>query len=139
SLPSILIFAALASSTASRAPFSLSLPRCAMPPVSGATLPIEIVSLAGACAFLSSLQPPTQAKATIAITPKWERIMAASGSRRSAKKSGDYAEGPRGCQFPRRFMLRDEAAARCLRQAGNALFLADFAYLIVRMYFARVL
>src|SRR3989454_6477728 len=32
--------AALASSTARRAPFSLSLPRCAMPPVSGPTWPI---------------------------------------------------------------------------------------------------
>ena len=37
SLPSILIFAAFACSMASRAPFSLSLPRWAMPPVSGAT------------------------------------------------------------------------------------------------------
>src|SRR5262245_13285542 len=40
SLPPILIFAALASSMARRAPFSLSLPRWAMPPVSGATCPI---------------------------------------------------------------------------------------------------
>src|SRR5690349_2241612 len=39
-LPSILMPAALASSMASRAPFSLSLPRWAMPPASGATWPI---------------------------------------------------------------------------------------------------
>src|SRR5256885_9852435 len=51
-----------------------------MPPVSGATLPIAIVSLAGPCAFLSSPQPVNPTMAAIAITPKWERIMAASGS-----------------------------------------------------------
>ena len=39
-LPSIVIFASFASSIARRAPFSLSLPRCAMPPVSGPTWPI---------------------------------------------------------------------------------------------------
>src|SRR4051794_18729755 len=41
--------AAFASSTARRAPFSLSLPRCAMPPVSGATWPI-LTSVPPACA-----------------------------------------------------------------------------------------
>src|SRR4029077_1281751 len=41
-LPPILMPAALASSIARRAPFSLSLPRWALPPVSGATWPILI-------------------------------------------------------------------------------------------------
>src|SRR5437764_14893477 len=50
-----------------------------MPPVSGATLPIAIVRVAGACAFLSSPQPVTPTMAAIARTPKWERIMATSG------------------------------------------------------------
>src|SRR5436190_1706490 len=49
SLPSILMPAAFASSMARRAPFSLSLPRCAMPPVSGATWPI-LTSVPPACA-----------------------------------------------------------------------------------------
>src|SRR5438552_17321161 len=52
-----------------------------MPPVSGATLPIAIVRVVGACAFLSSPQPVNTTVAAIARTPKWERIMAASGSR----------------------------------------------------------
>ena len=47
SLPSIWIFAAFASSIASRAPFSLSLPRCAMRPVSGPAWPILIVMPGG--------------------------------------------------------------------------------------------
>src|SRR5499426_524036 len=47
SLPSIVIFVVFASSIASRAPFSLSLPRCAMLPVSGATWLIMIVMLGG--------------------------------------------------------------------------------------------
>src|SRR5262245_17060573 len=48
--------AALASSTARRAPFSLSLPRCAMPPVSGPTWPIltSIPAAAGAAAAFSA-------------------------------------------------------------------------------------
>src|SRR5688572_18812730 len=59
-LPSILMPAALASSTARRAPFSLSLPRCAMPPVSGPTWPIltsrpPAAAGAGAAAPLSAL------------------------------------------------------------------------------------
>src|SRR5882762_1767109 len=110
-----------------------------MPPVSGATLPIAMVKVAGGCTFFSSPQPETPTIAAIAITPKWERIMAASGSRRSAKNSADYADGPRGCQFssalhaPRRKrppLPSDEPAPPAL--------LAGFAYLIVRMYFARV-
>src|SRR6266480_6454296 len=108
-----------------------------MPPVSGATLPIAIVSLAGACAFLSSLQPVTQARAAIAITPKWERIMAASGSRRS-EKSADYADGPRGCQFSA--ALHAPGAKRPPAASGKPATnrLPGFAYLTVRMYFARV-
>src|SRR2546423_6856087 len=50
-----------------------------MPPVSGATLPIAIVSVVGACAFLSSPQPGNTTMAAITRT-KWERTMAASGS-----------------------------------------------------------
>ena len=50
SLPSIWIFAAFACSIARRAPFSLSLPRCAMPPVSGPTWPIMIVMPGGGAA-----------------------------------------------------------------------------------------
>src|SRR6266513_4500935 len=50
-----------------------------MPPVSGATLPIAIVRVVGACAFLSSPQPVNTTMAAITRT-KWERIMAASGS-----------------------------------------------------------
>src|SRR2546430_667673 len=50
-----------------------------MPPVSGATLPIAIVRVVGACAFLSSPQPVTPTMAAVARTPKWERIMATSG------------------------------------------------------------
>src|SRR3990172_7224854 len=46
SLPSILSFASLASSIASCAPFSLSFPRCAMPPVSGPAWPI-LISIEG--------------------------------------------------------------------------------------------
>src|SRR5581483_9518894 len=47
SLPPIFSLAAFASSIARRAPFSLSLPRWAMPPVSGATWPI-LISTEGA-------------------------------------------------------------------------------------------
>ena len=47
-LPSILIFLALASSIARRTPFSSSLPRWAMPPVSGPAWPILTVRPAGA-------------------------------------------------------------------------------------------
>ena len=60
SLPSIWILASFACSIARRAPFSLSLPRCAMPPVSGPTCPIMIVmpggggGAAGAAAFGAS-------------------------------------------------------------------------------------
>src|SRR6266702_7725782 len=55
-----------------------------MPPVSGATLPMAmlIAGFAGAWAFLSSPQPETAAMAAIATTPKLERIMATSGSKR---------------------------------------------------------
>src|SRR5262245_44093257 len=77
SLPSIFAPAALASSIASRAPFSLSLPRWAMPPVSGATLPITTETLPEAGAFLS-LQPETAAR-TSATARTDMRVMAASG------------------------------------------------------------
>src|SRR5438105_10163412 len=70
SLPPILMPAALASSTARRAPFSLSLPRCAIPPVSGPTWPI-LTSLAPEAApppadfsdFGASLLQPASASA----------------------------------------------------------------------------
>src|SRR6266581_8906279 len=74
-----------------------------MPPVSGATLPIAIVRLAGACAFLSSLQPEMQATAAIATTPKWERIMAASGSGHSAKSRLIMRTAHGAVNLPRRF------------------------------------
>src|SRR6266852_7836921 len=77
-----------------------------MPPVSGATLPIAIVELAGACAFLSSLQPETQATVAIAITPKWERIMAASGSGHSAKSRLIMRTAHGAVNLPRRFRRR---------------------------------
>src|SRR5579864_709105 len=84
SRPPIFIFAAFASSTASRAPFSLSLPRCAIPPVSGATLPMvtPTVLFAGAAwawGFLSSPQParPSSTEAAI-VAPKRKRIIATS-------------------------------------------------------------
>src|SRR6266849_8212233 len=110
-----------------------------MPPVSGATLPIETVRLAGACAFLSSLQLEMQATAAIATTPKWERIMAASGSEHSAKSRLIRRTAHGAVNLTRRFTRRRETAASSKRQAGNAgLFLRSFAYLIVRMYFARV-
>src|SRR5690242_13156976 len=78
SLPPIFIFSAFASSIARRAPFSLSLPRWAMPPVSGATLPIT-TSTFPASPFLSSLQPEA-ASAINARTRTRERIMTASGA-----------------------------------------------------------
>src|SRR5216683_3685546 len=55
-----------------------------MPPVSGATLPMAmlIVGFAWTSAFLSSPQPETAAMAAIATTPKLERIIATSGSKR---------------------------------------------------------
>src|SRR2546422_3128139 len=58
-----------------------------MPPVSGAALPMAmpIVGFAGTWAFLSSPQPETAAMAAIATTPKLERIMATSGSKRRGK------------------------------------------------------
>src|SRR5437867_9913301 len=77
-----------------------------MPPVSGATLPIAIVRVAGACAFLSSPQPVTPTMAAIAIKPKWERIMAASGSRRSAETRLIMRTAHGAVNFPRRFTRR---------------------------------
>src|SRR5687767_13663679 len=59
SLPSIWVLAAFASSTARRAPFSLSLPKWAMPPVSGPTWPI----------FTSAPAPP--------LEPCWPQPMSA--------------------------------------------------------------
>src|SRR2546427_517887 len=58
-----------------------------MPPVRGAALPMAmlIVGFAGARAFLSSPQPERAAMAAIATTPKLERIMATSGSKRRGK------------------------------------------------------
>src|SRR6266849_549962 len=82
-----------------------------MPPVSGATLPIATVKLAGACAFLSSLQPETQATAAIAITPKWERIMAASGSGHSAKSRLIMRTAHGAVNLPRRFTRPGKTAA----------------------------
>src|SRR5712691_10046823 len=84
-----------------------------MPPVRGATLPIAIVKLAGACAFLSSLQPETQATVAIAITPKWERIMAASGSGHSAKSRMIMRTAHGAVNLTRRaFALRERRPAR---------------------------
>src|SRR5882724_9979296 len=77
SLPSSFAPAALASSIARRAPFSLSLPRWAMPPVSGATLPMTTDTFPEAGVFLS-LQPDAATK-TIATTKTGMRVMAASG------------------------------------------------------------
>jgi hypothetical protein len=65
-LPPMVTPAALASSMARRTPFSLSLPRCAMPPVSGATLPI-LITIGGGGAWTggggggSSLPQPIRA------------------------------------------------------------------------------
>src|SRR5438552_4248242 len=91
-----------------------------MPPVSGATLPIAIVRVAGACAFLSSPQLVTPTMAAIAITPKWERIMAASGSRRNAKTRLIMRTAHGAVNFPQRFMRRARSGSGCERQAGNA-------------------
>src|SRR5207245_9318696 len=91
-----------------------------MPPVSGATLPIAIVRVAGACAFLSSPQPVTPTMAAIAITPKWERIMAASGSRRSAETRLIMRTAHGAVNFPRHFTRRGETAAGSVRLAGGA-------------------
>src|SRR6266853_6760470 len=77
-----------------------------MPPVSGATLPIAIVKLAGACAFLSSLQLELQATAAIATKPKWERIMAASGSGHSAKSRLIMRTAHGAVNLTRRFRRR---------------------------------
>src|SRR6266849_5326047 len=113
-----------------------------MPPVSGATLPIATVKLAGACAFLSSLQPETQATAAIAITPKWERIMAASGSGHSAKSRLIMRTAHGAVNLPRRASALHTPGGhgRQLRATSRQrrLVLMSFAYLIVRMYFARV-
>src|SRR6266705_4449299 len=85
-----------------------------MPPVSGATLPIAIVRVAGTCAFLSSPQPATPTMAAIAIRPKWERIMAASGSRRSAKGRLIMRTAHGAVNFPRRFTRRGRSGRRLL-------------------------
>src|SRR5688572_10546342 len=87
SLPSILILASLASSMARRAPFSLSLPRWAMPPVSGPTCAILISIEGGGGAvttfcgstltsvFWLSLQPIRAIAAARAETPNNARFM----------------------------------------------------------------
>src|SRR5213596_1224453 len=82
SLPSILVLAALASSTARRAPFSLSLPRWAMPPVSGPTWPIFTSSTLGAAGFASALaagfcspQPASATAAAIRVMPSFMLFM----------------------------------------------------------------
>src|SRR5437899_3074740 len=66
-----------------------------MPPVSGATLPIAIVRVAGACAFLSSPQPVTPTMAAIARTRKWERIMATSGGFRLLDRQNVFRQSLR--------------------------------------------
>src|SRR2546430_2367110 len=82
SLPSILVLAAFASSTARRAPFSLSLPRWAMPPVSGPTWPIFTSSTLGAAGFASALaagfcspQPASATAAAIRVIPSFMSFM----------------------------------------------------------------
>src|SRR5260221_11067259 len=107
-----------------------------MPPVSGATLPIAIVRVAGACAFLSSPQPVDTTIAAIARTPKWERIMAASGSRRGVKGRLIMRTAHGAVNFPRRFMRRARSGSGSERQAGNAGF-PPFAHLTFRRYFAK--
>src|SRR6267142_188978 len=77
-----------------------------MPPVSGATLPIAI-----------------------AITPKWERIMAASGSRRSAETRLIMRTAHGAVNFQRRFTRRGETAAGSVRPAGSAGSLGGFRLL----------
>src|SRR6266850_7037520 len=84
SLPSILVLAAFASSTARRAPFSLSLPRWAMPPVSGPTWPIFTSSALGAAGFASALAAgfcsPQAASATAAAIRVMPSFMLFMGS-----------------------------------------------------------
>src|SRR5437879_2767774 len=99
-----------------------------MPPVRGATLPIAIVRVAGACAFLSSLQPVTPTMAAIAITPKWERIMAASGSRRSAGTRLIMRTAHGAVNFPGA-SRRGETADGSVRLAGSAGSLGGFLLL----------
>src|SRR3989304_3467940 len=106
SLPSILIFAALASSIARRAPFSLSLPRCAMPPVSGPTWPV-LISMEGggggaACAtggFLgSSLPQPIRPIATASrVNANFDLFMGSPG--KQGPNDTDTAGNEKG-RFP---------------------------------------
>src|SRR2546422_11036678 len=58
--------------------------------------------------------------AAIAITPKWERIMAASGSRRSAETRLIMRTAHGAVNFPRHFTRRGETAAGSVRLAGSA-------------------
>ena len=66
-LPSIVSFASFASSIARRAPFSLSLPRCAMPPVSGPAWPI-LTSPSAAALLAAADQAATAAAMTLMPT-----------------------------------------------------------------------
>jgi hypothetical protein len=83
-LPSMVIFLALASATASATPFSSSLPRCAIEPVSGpacamvTTGPAGGGGVAGAAAFFGSSFWPQAARPSASATARlscWGRFM----------------------------------------------------------------
>ncbi len=95
--PMVMPFA-LASSTARRTPDSLSLPRCAMPPVSGAAWPILTVTPAGVVAppvagASSFLPHPASDRAAMATTMGARRTVfcrRAMGSPRKGRRMAEW-------------------------------------------------
>src|SRR5215208_3365698 len=111
SLPSILVLAAFASSIAKRAPFSLSLPRCAMPPVRGPTWPI-----------FTSLPPPppwpqpakTKAAASAAAMAEMPNWMFFMGSPRGSGQVLTRAIIPRRCVRKATLLLGKDPLHQCV-------------------------
>src|SRR5580765_7199138 len=119
SLPPIFAPAALASSIASRAPFSLSLPRWAIPPVSGATLPMTTETLPEAEAFLSSLQP--EATARIRATAKnGMRVMAGSVAGQDDQRGQGLFQGHHELRQCLGFFVVDRTVRRHRDRAPHA-------------------
>jgi len=109
-----------------------------MPPVSGATLPIAIVRVAGACAFLSFA---AAGNATMAAIREHAEMGADHGSLRfkTRCKTRLIMRTAHGAvNFPRRSRAEAKRPAGSMRPPAAPALLAGFAYLTVRMYSPRV-
>src|SRR5258708_20479776 len=102
---------------------------------------VLIGGFGGAWAFLSSPQLEMTAMAAIATTPKLERIMATSGSKRRGIDRVIMRTPHGAVNLPRLRFAEINRRAMATKRAGTGAgpSLRRFAYFTVRMYFASVL